>query len=88
MANFKKIILSLIVVSVVGMAVPAHGVETLFNKKLPDTPGKEIQVVTVDYAPGAMDAVHRHDAHAVVYVLEWDLEMQVRGGPFQHLGPG
>ena len=88
MVNLKKIIQTLFVVSLVGMAIPAHGVDTLFKKKLPDVPGKEIQVVTVDYAPGAMDAVHRHNAHAVVYVLEGELEMQVRGGSFQHLAPG
>ena len=28
------------------------------------------------------------DAHAVVYVLEGEVEMQVRGGLLQRLGPG
>jgi quercetin dioxygenase-like cupin family protein len=88
MVNLRRMIHFLFVVSFMGMAVPAHAVDTLFKKKLPDVPGKEIQVVTVDYAPGAMDAVHRHNAHAVVYVLEGELEMEVRGGSFQHLVPG
>jgi quercetin dioxygenase-like cupin family protein len=35
-----------------------------------------------------MDPINRHNAHAVVYVLEGELEMQVRGGAVQHLGPG
>jgi len=63
-------------------------VGTLLTKKLPEAPGKEIQVITVNYAPGAVDPIHRHDAHAVVYVLEGEVEMQVRGDKLQRLGPG
>jgi len=46
------------------------------------------QVITVNYAPGAVDAIHRHDAHAVVYVLDGEVEMQVRGGTLRRLGRG
>jgi len=88
MLNLKKLTLSLSVTILLGAAVPALAVDTLLKKKLPDNPGKEIQVVTVDYAPGDMDAIHRHNAHAVVYVLEGELDMQVRGGTLQHLRPG
>ncbi|HEV8135513.1 MAG TPA: alpha/beta fold hydrolase [Pyrinomonadaceae bacterium] len=66
----------------------AQQVNTLLTKPLPEAPGKEIEVITVNYAPGAVDAIHRHDAHAVVYVLEGAIEMQVRGGTLQRLGPG
>ena len=61
---------------------------TLFTKQRPEAPGKEIEVITVNYAPGPVGAVHRHDARAVVYVLEGRVEMQVRGGMLQRLGPG
>ena len=61
---------------------------TLLTKPLPEAPGKEIEVITVNYAPGAVDAIHRHDAHAVVYVLDGEVEMQVRGGTLRRLGPG
>ena len=61
---------------------------TLLTKKLPEAPGKEIEVITVNYAPGAVDPIHRHDAHAVVYVLDGEVEMQVRGGTLRRLGPG
>jgi quercetin dioxygenase-like cupin family protein len=88
MLNLKKLTLSLSATILLGAAVPALAVDTLLKKKLPDDPGKEIQVVTVDYAPGDMDAIHRHNAHAVVYVLEGELDMQVRGGTLQHLRPG
>ena len=87
--NMKKLILPVFLFSL-GFAGAAHGqqVNTLLTKKLPEAPGKEIEVITVNYAPGAVDATHRHDAHAVVYVLEGEIEMQVRGGTLQRLGPG
>ena len=73
-----------------GFATATHAqeVNTLFTKRVPEIPGKEIEVVTVNYAPGGSSAVHQHDAHAVVYVLEGEVEMQVRGGTLHRLGPG
>src|SRR5437667_11288616 len=61
---------------------------SLLTKLLPEAPGKEIEVITVNYASGAVDAIHRHDAHAVVYVLQEEVEMQVHVGPLQRLGTG
>jgi len=89
MHNIKKIILSASI-AIFGFVSDAHAqqVNTLFTKALPETPGKEIEVITVNYAPGEVDAIHRHDAHTVVYVLEGEVEMQVRGGTLQRLGPG
>src|SRR5689334_21816901 len=69
-------------------ATHAQQVNTLLTKRLPEAPGKEIEVITVNYAPGAGDVIHRHDAHAVVYVLDGEVEMQVRGGMLQRLRPG
>jgi quercetin dioxygenase-like cupin family protein len=63
-------------------------VNTLLTKPLPEAPGKEIEVITVNYAPGAIDAIHRHDAHAVVCVLDGEVEVQVRGGTLRRLGSG
>lgn len=45
-------------------------------------------MITVDYPPGAVDPVHRHDAHAFLYVLQGSVVMQVRGGKEVTLGPG
>jgi len=85
----KKLIFS-VFISAFGFVTATHAqqVNTLFTKQLPEAPGKGIEVITVDYAPGAVDTIHRHDAHAVVYVLEGHVEMQVRGGALQRLGPG
>jgi hypothetical protein len=48
----------------------AADVKELFTIDLADYPGKEGRVIEVSYPPGAQDMVHRHDAHAFVYVLE------------------
>lgn len=89
MRQFKKLILSLLIFTFgFAAAADAQHVNTLLTKTLPEAPGEEIELITVNYAPGASDPIHRHDAHAVVYVLEGEVEMQVRGGPLQRLGPG
>ena len=45
-------------------------------------------MVTVEYAPGASSAEHRHNAHTFVYVLQGSLVMRVKGGKEVTLGPG
>jgi len=52
----------------------------VMTKALTDLPGKELQVLTVEYAPGGADPVHRHNADAFVYVLEGSVVEQVKGG--------
>ena len=63
-------------------------VTPLLSKDLTGIPGKEGRMITVDYAPGATDAIHRHNAHVFVYVLEGSVVMQVRGGKEVTLVPG
>lgn len=67
-------------VSLAHAAAPDPVVTTLMTKALSDAPGKEVMMLTVDYAPGAADPVHRHDAHGFVYVLEGTIVMGVEGG--------
>src|SRR5205085_6334525 len=69
-------------------AAPEAVVAPLMEKALDDYPGKEALMITVTYPPGAVDPVHRHDAHAFVYVLEGSIVMQVRGGKEVTLTPG
>ena len=61
-------------------APPEVVVQSLTTKALPDYAGKEVQMITVEYPPGGFDPVHRHDAHAFVYVLEGSIVMGVKGG--------
>jgi quercetin dioxygenase-like cupin family protein len=55
-------------------------VTTLMTKELTDIPGKEVVLLMVEYAPGGADAIHRHNAHGFVYVLEGSVVEQVKGG--------
>ncbi len=63
-------------------------VTPLMSKDLPECPGKEGLMITVVYTPGASDPIHRHNAHAFVYVLEGTVVMQVKGGKEVTLTPG
>ncbi len=63
-------------------------VTPVLTKELTDMPGKEILVLTVEYAPGAADSAHRHNADALVYVLEGSVVEQVMGGKPVTLTPG
>ena len=51
----------------------------VMTKELTDIPGKEVLMLTVEFAPGGADPVHRHDAHGFIYVLEGSVVMQVKG---------
>ena len=70
--------------------LPAQQVQVteLATKTLPEAPGKEALMITVDYPPGASDPIHRHNAHAFVYVPEGSIVMQVKGGKQVTLSPG
>ena len=99
MHTFKTFALLLLLVSGMAAAQPAEQasststapmakVADLMTKALKDYPGKEGKMILVTYPPGSVDPVHRHHAHAFVYVLEGSIVMQVRGGKEMTLRPG
>ena len=63
-------------------------VTPLMSQDLADFPREEGLMITVVYPPGASDPIHRHNAHAFVYVLEGSVVMQVKGGKEITLTPG
>ena len=63
-------------------------VTPLMSKDLPEFSGKEGLMLSVVYPPGSSDPIHRHNAHAFVYVLEGTIVMQVKGGKEITLTPG
>ena len=67
---------------------PHAKVTELISKDLTEIPGKEVMMITVEYPPGSVDPIHRHNAHAFVYVLEGSIVMQVKGGKEVTLTPG
>ena len=86
--RFAKVILALACLISGALLAQEAKVTDLLSKDLPNLPGKEGLMITVDYPPGSVDPIHRHNAHAFVYVLEGTIVMQVRGGKEVTLTPG
>ncbi|MES2070623.1 MAG: cupin domain-containing protein [Pseudomonadota bacterium] len=93
MPNIKKLIA--VVCTMAGVIAAPHAsaaedaaVTPLLEKPFKNLPGKEGLMILVEYPPGAIDPVHRHDAHGFIYVLEGSIVMGVKGGKEQTLTPG
>lgn len=85
----KKIILVFLLSLISGTVMAQEAkVTSLMSKDLTENPGKELLMITVEYPPGATDPIHRHNAHAFVYVLEGSIVMQLKGGKEVTLTPG
>jgi quercetin dioxygenase-like cupin family protein len=77
----KLVALALLCLMLTGTAMAQQAkVISLMSKDLPESPGKEMLMITVGHAPGGSSPIHRHNAHAMVYVLEGSVVMQVKGG--------
>jgi quercetin dioxygenase-like cupin family protein len=87
MKKIKLMIVLLFLSTGTVMAQQAR-VASLMSKDLTEIPGREVLMITVVYAPGGVDPIHRHNAHAFVYVLEGSIVMQVKGGKEVTLTPG
>ena len=86
--TFHKLVLALVCLMSSRLLAQEAKVTDLFSKDLANIPGKEGVMMIVDYPPGSVDPIHRHNAHAFVYVLEGSIVMQVRGGKEVTLTPG
>ena len=86
--TFTKVILVLVCLLAGTLVAQEAKVTQLMSKDLTNLPGKEGLMITVEYPPGSSDPIHRHNAHAFVYVLEGSIMMQVRGGKEVTLTPG
>ena len=86
--TIAKLVLMLVCLMSLTMEPKDAKVTPLLSKDLTDFPGKEGLMITVEYPPGGSDPIHRHNAHAFVYVLEGSIVMQVRGGKEVTLTPG
>ncbi|MBN3745855.1 cupin domain-containing protein [Burkholderia sp. Se-20373] len=80
MLALAPLALSLLAAVQPAAAAPHATVTQLTTEPLPEYPGKEVEMIAVDYPPGAVDPVHRHDAHAFVYVLDGSIVMGLNGG--------
>jgi quercetin dioxygenase-like cupin family protein len=85
----KKIILVVLLSLIAGTLMAQEPkVTSLMSKDLTENPGKELLMITVEHPPGGSSPIHVHNAHAMVYVLEGSVVMQVKGGKQVTLTPG
>lgn len=76
------------VVPQVRAQAPAATAKPVLTQALPDLPGREVSILTVEYPPGGESKSHSHAANTFVYVLEGQLVMAVNGGKEVTIGPG
>jgi quercetin dioxygenase-like cupin family protein len=64
-------------------STPASKVSQIFDRELPNVPGKSMRAVLVEYGPGAASPSHRHPASAFIYatVLEGEIRSKVNDDP-------
>jgi quercetin dioxygenase-like cupin family protein len=86
--TFTRVILAAVCLMSTTLLAQEAKVTQLMSKDLTNLPGKDGLMITVEYPPGSVDPIHRHNAHAFVYVLEGSIVMQVRGGKEVTLTPG
>ena len=67
---------------------PQPIVTPVMQKDLTNLPGREMLILAVEYPPGTVVHIHRHNAYAFVYVLEGSIIEGVRGGKEVTLTPG
>ena len=89
----KRILCSLIVIAMpfgaaFAQTAPQPIVAPVMQKDLADVPGREMLMLSVEYPPGTVEHIHRHDAYAFVYVLEGTIVEGVRGSKEVTLTPG
>ena len=86
MSYFRSLATTLVLAASAQLAPAVHAeapqpvVVPLMQKDLPDLPGREMLMLSVEYPPGTVEHVHRHDAHAFVYVVEGAIVEGVKGG--------
>ena len=69
-------------------AAEAATVTPIMKKDLPDYPGKEGLMISVEYEPGGSTPIHKHEADAFVYVIEGSIVMQLKGKKEVTVSPG
>jgi quercetin dioxygenase-like cupin family protein len=62
---------------------PASKVTKIFDRELPNVPGKSMRAVLVEYGPGAASPSHHHPSSAFIYatVLEGEIRSKVNDEP-------
>jgi quercetin dioxygenase-like cupin family protein len=68
---------------------PANKVAPLMKQVIPEYPGHEVTMLTLDIPPGGGSAAHRHPGHHIFgYVLEGAYKIKLDDGPERTLTKG
>jgi quercetin dioxygenase-like cupin family protein len=67
---------------------PEAKVTELAKKDLPDLPGHQASVLTIEYPPGGAGPLHRYRASTFIYVLQDKVSMQTKDGETKTLMSG
>jgi quercetin dioxygenase-like cupin family protein len=75
--------LSIGVTSVSAAEPPPGKVTVVFDRPIPNIPGKSMKGVVVEYGPGAASPAHTHPKTAFIYatVLEGAFRIKIKGEP-------
>lgn len=89
----KQLIVHVIfVASLLGLAVRAHAqslpasagtVHVLMTQPIPDQPGTDVTLLSVDYPPNGSTPPHEHPGHTYAYVLKGSVVSQLDDQPAQ-----
>ena len=85
---FSVLLLGLSVLAVNPSQSYATDITPLLSQHIQAPFNEEVEMIKVRYAPGESSAPHRHNAHTLVYMLEGEVEMQVKGGELVRLVAG
>jgi quercetin dioxygenase-like cupin family protein len=68
-----------------GAAGPRSQASKIFDRAMPNVPGKSLTAVIVDYPPGGASPPHHHAASGFIfaYVLSGTVRSQLEGGPVE-----
>lgn len=75
----RAVLVGVMVLTLVTTAQAADKGSILMKQRLADVAGKEVTVLTVDYAPGGTSESHVHPGSVVAYVLEGVVVSQLEG---------
>jgi quercetin dioxygenase-like cupin family protein len=90
MASLLLSAMTLVWAAPASMAQEREQVRPVFERALPNVPGKKLVAVVVSYPPGGRSVAHRHAASAFIYahVLSGAIRSQVDEGPVKIYAAG
>jgi quercetin dioxygenase-like cupin family protein len=90
MVSLLVLVTTVVWANPVSLAQEREQVRPVFERALPNVPGKKVVAVVVSYPPGAKSVAHRHAASAFIYahVLSGAIRSQVNEGPVKIYAAG